>query len=314
MKKACLFLLLLSVICAPALADKGAKSEETTVMSFNIRYKNDHDGENTWDKRRYIVRMAIRNHAPDIFGLQECLWDEGVELNEAFFGYRLTGVGRDDGVRQGEMCLIFTRKDRYHVLDQGHFWLSETPEEPGSLGWDAACPRITTWIKVRDRWCNPDTFFVFNTHLDHVGTEARDKGTALLQTRMAEISAGKPVLLLGDFNTSGVPGEGPYDRLAVNGWEAGLPLRDTWFYASKEERQMGDGTFHGFTGQATRGRIDWILASKDFPVLAAGISRHQKNGRYPSDHFPVWATFLLERHPPLPGDLLDAYSGATPSY
>jgi endonuclease/exonuclease/phosphatase family metal-dependent hydrolase len=290
------------------------KPVDTTVMSFNIRYAGAADGENSWDNRRYLVRRAIRDHKPAIFGVQECLWEQGTELNEAFYGYRITGVGRDDGVRAGEMCLIFTRQDRYHVLDQGFFWLSEKPETPGSKGWDAACPRIVTWVKLRDRWCNPDTLFVVNTHFDHVGAQARIEGARLLQKRVADLAGGYPVILMGDFNDSADSDSPAFRLLAEEGYKAGLALRDTWFFAGKEERMKGEGTFHGFSGEASRGRIDWILTSGEFPGVGAGIERFHKNGRYPSDHFPVWATFRQERHPPMPGDEIDSSTGATPRY
>ncbi len=303
------------LICPGVFAGAPAKnSVDTTVLSFNIRYAGGNDGENSWQNRRYLVRRIIRDHNPAIFGVQECLWDQGVELNEAFYGYRISGVGRDDGVRAGEMCLIFTRYDRYHVLDEGHFWLSEDPETPGSKGWDAACPRIVSWVKLRDRWCNPDTLFVFNTHLDHVGEVARDQGSQLLQKRMAKIAGKHAVILLGDFNVPASTENRPYRLLAEEGYLADLPLCDTWVFASPEQRQQGEGTFHGFTGKAHRGRIDWILATGDFLGLAAGIDRWQKEGRFPSDHFPVWARFRLERHPLAPGDEIDASTGATPRY
>jgi endonuclease/exonuclease/phosphatase family metal-dependent hydrolase len=311
MRTKLLICFLLSVLAVSAFA---ADIVPTSVMSFNIRYAGAADGADSWEHRRYLVRVVIREHDPHILGVQECLWDQGVELDRAFGAYRLTGVGRDDGVRKGEMCLIFTRRDRYHVLDQGNFWLSETPETPGSKGWDAACPRIVTWAKLRDRWCNPDTLYVFNTHLDHMGVEARARGAELLQQRIAEISQGYPVILMGDFNASATGESPPYRLLAQEGWRVDVPLRDTFAAASSEERRRGDGTFHGFGGEPTRGRIDWILASQAFAASDAGISRYQMDGRYPSDHFPVWAVFQLERHPLLPGDEIDLVTGATPHY
>lgn len=306
--------LTLGVLFGPTSAGNEDWPVDTTVMSFNIRYAGAQDGDNSWNNRRYLVRRAIRDHKPSIFGLQECLWDQGVELSEAFYGYRITGVGRDDGVRAGEMCLIFTRQDRYHVLDHGNFWLSETPEVPGSMGWDAACPRIVTWVKMRDRWCNPDTVFVFNTHLDHIGEEARLEGAKLLQQKIVEIADGHATIVMGDFNNAAVSDSPAYRLLVDEGYMAGVALRDSWFFASQEQRLQPKSTFHGFTGQGTRGRIDWILTTGEFAGIDAGIERFNKDGRYPSDHFPVWATFRQERHPPLPGDEIDTSSGATPRY
>jgi len=286
----------LALIMFVALAAIAADdSVDTTVMSFNIRYAGANDGINSWPNRRDLVRDAIVSHRPAIFGVQECLWNQGVELGEAFAEYRMTGVGRDDGAKKGEMCAIFTSRERYQVLDQGTFWLSETPDVIGSKGWDAALPRIATWVKLQDRWCHPDTLFVFNTHFDHMGTIARENSAELLRERMAAMAAGQPVILMGDFNDSATSASPSYGILMAESGPAGLTLRDTWSLASRDQRMQGEGTYHGFSGEATRGRIDWILTTEGFQGVDAGIERLQDNGRYPSDHFPVWATFRLER-------------------
>jgi len=307
-------LLLVLLLAAAAAAPPAGGDVATTVMSFNIRYGTADDGPNAWEHRRYLVRLAIRERQPAIFGVQECLWEQGLELERAFSEYRITGVGRDDGQRAGEMCLIFTRRDRYRLLDQGNFWLSETPQAPGSIGWDAACPRLATWVKLYDRLCDPDTLFVFNTHLDHAGARAREQGALLLRRRMGEIAGGHAALLLGDFNAPADAGSPPYRILAQEGWRNGIALRDAWQAASAAERARPDGTFHGFSGTPSRGRIDWILAGASLPPADAGISRFQQGGRWPSDHFPVWAAFRQVRHPPRPGDAVDGATGASPRY
>ena len=291
-------ILALAVLVVFSASLAGPQSEEpvdTTVMSFNIRYAGANDGINSWPNRRDLVLQAIDNHRPAIFGVQECLWNQGVELREAFAEYRMTGAGRDDGAQKGEMCAIFTRKDRFRVLDQGIFWLSETPDAVGSRGWDAALPRIASWVKLQDRWCDPESFFVFNTHFDHMGSLAREKSAELLRERIATIARGLPVILMGDFNDPAIIESGSYRILTAEEKQVGLTLRDTWSLASRDQRMQGEGTFHGFSGEATRGRIDWILTTGDFQGIDAGIERLQDNGRYPSDHFPVWATFRLER-------------------
>jgi len=273
----------------------GDEPVDTTVMSFNIRYATARDGINAWSNRHDLVRQVIDNFRPAIFGVQECLWDQGVDLREAHAEYRFTGSGRDDGEKEGEMCAIFTLNDRYQVLDQGVFWLSETPDVVGSKGWDAALPRIATWVKLQDQLCDPDTLFVFNTHFDHMGSLAREKSAELLREHMATIAGEQPVILMGDFNDPAEKASPSYRVLVAEGGRANLTLRDTWFLASRDQRMQGEGTFHGFSGEATRGRIDWILATDDFLGIDAGIDRLENNGRYPSDHFPVWATFRLER-------------------
>jgi endonuclease/exonuclease/phosphatase family metal-dependent hydrolase len=306
--------LLLAAGLSSAAAPPAGDDVSTTVMTFNIRYGTADDGPNAWEHRRYLVRLAIRERQPAIFGVQECLWEQGVELERAFSEYRITGVGRDDGLRAGEMCLIFTRRDRYRLLGQGNFWLSDTPQSPGSVGWDAACPRVVTWVELYDRLCDPDTLFVFNTHLDHRGARAREEGALLLRRRMGEIAHGHAALLMGDFNAPADAASPPYRILAQEGWRDDIALHDAWYAASPAERSQPDGTFHGFTGTPVPGRIDWILAGPALPAADAGVSRFRQDGRLPSDHFPVWAVFRQTRHKPRPGDVVDAATGASPRY
>jgi len=267
------------------------ESVDTTVMSFNIRYGGADDGANSWSFRRDLVFQTIAMHTPAVLGVQECLWFQGEELRAALPDYRMTGTGRDDGRQAGEMCAIFTRNDRYQVLDQGTFWLSESPEVVGSKGWDAALPRIATWVRLHDRQCEPETLFVFNAHFDHIGKTARQKSGQLLQMRIGAIAGDHPVILMGDFNDPASQTSPSYRALVTEGSPAGPVLQDTWLLASREQRMKGEDTFHGFSGQGARGRIDWILVTDHFVGVDAGIDRTQDRGRYPSDHFPVWATF-----------------------
>jgi len=290
-----LVLVTLVTLFTTAAAPVAEEPVDTTVMSFNIRYGGANDGVNSWPHRRDLVIQTIENQGPAIFGVQECTWDQGVVLREAFADYRFTGSGRDDGEQGGEMCAIFTRNDRYQVLEHGTFWLSETPDVVGSRGWDAALPRIATWVQLQDRLCDPDTLFVFNTHFDHMGVLSREKSAELLREQIATIAQGQAVILMGDFNDPAVSASPSYGVLVATEEQAGLGLRDTWSLASRDQRMQGEATFHGFTGEATRGRIDWILVTDDFQGVDAGIDRMQDNGRYPSDHFPVWATFRLGR-------------------
>lgn len=275
-------LLILWIASTQAMPIAAADSTDTTVLSFNIRYGLADDGPDSWPHRRGLVCRTIDAHAPAVFGVQECLTGQAEVLHNAFPEYEFTGMGRDDGDQAGEMCALFTLRERYEVLDRGVFWLSETPEVVGSRSWDAALHRIATWVKLRDRRCRPEVLYVFNTHFDHVGEEARHRSAQLLATRIVDITRGAPVILMGDFNAD-AEGSPPHDALV------GPALRDSWTSATAAERERGTGTFHGFSGQTRRGRIDWILTSPDLPCRDAGIDRTAYAGRYPSDHFPVWA-------------------------
>src|SRR5690606_27741142 len=113
-------------------------------------------------------------HEADIFNVQEALPEQMDDLTAAFPGFDHVGVGRDDGIRSGEHMGIFYKKARFTKIQDGMFWLSPTPEKPG-MGWDAACNRTCTWIKLKDN-ITGKKFFILNTHLDHRGNTAREEG------------------------------------------------------------------------------------------------------------------------------------------
>jgi len=141
-------------------------------MSFNIRLNTAHDGPNAWPYRKDLAASMVLLHQPDIVGLQEALPDQVDDLAARLPDFAWLGVGRDDGARKGEFAAIFYRRARLTLLDQGTFWLSKTPDVPGSLGWDACCIRIVTWAKVMDV-ATDAVFFFYNTHFDQAGAVAR---------------------------------------------------------------------------------------------------------------------------------------------
>lgn len=263
------------------------------VMSFNIRYDNPGDGPNRWEERRDLVVDVIRHADPDLLGTQEVLAHQAEFLREQLPGYEYFGAGRDDGELKGEMSAIFYRADRFERLDGGHFWLSETPDVPGSKSWDAALPRMVTWLKLRDSRDGAELFFL-NTHFDHRGEQARALSAMLLRRRALEQSDGAPLIITGDFNASA---EGLISALLRVGETGGRPLLDT-YRAQEPEREPGEGTFNGFTGDTSSARIDWIVVSEEFDVREASIIRTTRDGRWPSDHFPVTAVVRMRS----PGD------------
>ena len=128
-----------------------ASDPNIRVMSFNIRYNNPDDGIHAWDNRKENVVKLIRHYNPDVLGLQEALSGQISYLNDQLPDYHWIGVGRDDGETAGEYSPVFCKKDRFELIKSDYFWLSDTPEQPGSMGWDAACPRIVTWLQLYDK-------------------------------------------------------------------------------------------------------------------------------------------------------------------
>lgn len=266
-------------------ADKGAP---VRVMSFNLRYATAPDGENHWDKRKDFLADTIKTFDPDLLGTQETLAIQRDFLAAKLSGYEAFAAGRDDGKEKGEMAALFFRTERYQKLDGGHFWLSASPDQPGSKGWDAALPRVATWVKLKDRLdAAAAPVFFLNTHFDHRGTEARLESARLIRKKVAEFGAGCRVIVTGDFNAG--EASKPYEALLGPLADKPSPLVDT-FRVQHPTRGTDEGTFSAFKATETRGdRIDWIACSRDWDVRLAAIDRTEKAGRTPSDHFPVTA-------------------------
>ncbi|RPI90453.1 MAG: endonuclease/exonuclease/phosphatase family protein, partial [Planctomycetaceae bacterium] len=290
------FLLTLAAACGAFFALSTAWAEDAPapvrVMSFNIRYGTANDGANHWDRRREFLKETITAFDPDLLGTQETLRFQRDWLADQLPGYGVLGVGRDDGREAGEMMALYYREARFEKLDGGHFWLSESPERPGSKSWDSALPRMVTWVKLRDRQApesSPIRFF--NTHFDHQGQVARRQSALLIRRRLEERARDCALIITGDFN-DGEGGE-PY-RSVFEPQDGRLaPVIDT-FRTHRPERSADEGTFSDFKASQTQGaRIDWIGASRDWHVLDAAIDHTSRDGRTPSDHFPV--TAVLER-------------------
>lgn len=256
------------------------------VMSFNIRTASADDGPDAWNLRRDLAIETIRGQKPDVIALQEVLLSQATELRAALPEYGFVGVGRDDGADRGEFVPIFYRQQRFTLLDSGHFWLSPTPEQPGSRGWDAALPRLATWVRLRFKNAPLAEVRIINVHLDHKGERARAESAKLLR-RYSEALGGRPLVVMGDFNCP--PGSEPYRILTEEGRNAAA-LTDAQGAAAAA---TAGGTFHAFTGQPQGGRIDWILVNRRFESTTVETDRHSRDGRYPSDHFPVSATLRL---------------------
>jgi len=275
--------------------EPAAAAEPLTVMSFNIRYGTAADGSNAWPNRRERVIRCIQNANPDLLGTQEMLAFQRDELADGLPGYTTVAAGRDDGREAGEMTGIFYRTARFEERDAGHFWLSPTPADIASKGWDAALPRIASWVRLRDRRQPEGRELLFlNTHFDHRGRVARRESARLIRRWLSEQAADCRVIVTGDFNAA--EGSEPYEALFGDTKSEGdarrLPLLDT-LRAVQPQRGPDEGTFTGFDASQTSGaRIDWIGCSADWQILSAAIDRTSEEGRTPSDHAAVQAVLI----------------------
>jgi endonuclease/exonuclease/phosphatase family metal-dependent hydrolase len=272
----------------PAFSFVETRTDEVRVMSFNIRYGTANDGDNHWDKRKDLLVETIKAFDPDLLGTQETLGFQRDFLATHLGQYDVLGVGRDDGAERGEMTALYYKRSRFEKLDGGHFWLSETPDQPGSKSWDTSLTRMVTWVKLRDKLhpkAKPLAFF--NTHFDHRGEVARLESARLLHRRVEEMSKTCSVIVTGDFNTD--EGSAPYKALFnVDGSKQPL-IRDV-YRVVHPVRETNEGTFSNFKSDTTTGpRIDWIGISKEWQAVKAAIDRTARNGHTPSDHFAMTA-------------------------
>jgi endonuclease/exonuclease/phosphatase family metal-dependent hydrolase len=294
----------------PMVQAKLCAAEPFQVLTYNIRYANPGDGQDKWDNRWKAVVKTIQQ--ADLAGLQEVLAIQQDRIEEHTPGWQWLAVGRDDGHRKGEMCSVGWRSEKFVAVEQGTFWLSPSPFRVGVSGWDAALPRIASWVRLVPRAAlrkeppriqtsgaepgqpssgagNPPsipTILLINTHFDHRGAEARRQSAAWIRKWISQHRGDSQVILVGDLNAP--IGSPPLNELLAAEAADSPPLRDARGLSPKAD--LGpDSTWNGFREIVLGQRIDHIL------VLGDGLSIEDyqtldprtAEGRFASDHLPA---------------------------
>ena len=257
-----------------------AAAADLKVMSFNVRTLAAQDGPNAWDKRRDLFAETIRKQHPDVIGTQELFKQQGDDTVQRLPEY--TWFGRDRfGAHAEEHMGIFYRKDRLKLVESGDFWLSDTPDKVGSITWGNVFPRMVNWA-LFERLDDHKRFYLLDTHFPYrdQDEDARTRGAKEMAAWIAKLPANVPVIVTGDFNTE--PSSEAHKVLTA-------ALKDAWETAPKREGPAK--TFHDFTGKPTV-QIDWILY-RGVKANSMETLTDSKDGRYPSDHFPVVADFTM---------------------
>ena len=253
-------------------------SEEIKVISYNVRYNNPNDGKDIWENRRSTIVNLIKNENPDFLGLQEVNHAQLLFLNSNLSNYSFVGVGRDDGKTKGEYSPIFYNNNLFDLIKSDTFWLSSTPDKI-SVGWDASMERICTYGLFKSK-ANDKVIWVFNTHFDHIGIEAREKSADLIISVINKLTEPEDyVVLTGDFNL--LDDSKPIMNLQSN-------FNDTNKNLEKTDKSYG--TFNNFKlNFVSKSRIDYVF-EKNFKLIN---SRHiivkTPEGRWASDHHPILA-------------------------
>lgn len=252
-------------------------SQSIKAMTYNIRYSIPSDSRDNWDSRKDKMAQLFNHYKPDVFGIQEGMIHQLEFLDNKLEDHKYLGAGREDGKQKGEFSAIFYNKKKLRLLNQNTFWLSESMET-GSKGWNAGYIRICTYALFEER-TSQKKFWVFNTHFDHIGAEARLNSGHLVLKEIKRINKDRyPLVLMGDLNDS--PGSEVIELLKSE-------LSD----ASESTIQPlygPQGTFSGFQPKKEiNRRIDYIFVS-DFKVLSySHIDDRLDFKTSISDHLPV---------------------------
>ena len=279
------FLIMALAAIALASCSGNKKTEVTNVRwcTFNIRCIAGIDNEQGvgWDSRKDRVCQWVKDKNIDVVGMQEVTHQQLMDVLERLPEFDYVGVGRTDGKEGGEYTPVLFRKDKYEALDRGNFWLSETPDSAGSKGWDAALPRVASWVKLKDL-ATGKVFMAVNTHFDHVGKVARIESAKLIMQKIQEIVGDKPAAVTGDFN---ITDTNPAYATMVG---SKFVMRDAYYMSPQHEGVRY--SFHAYSTipPSQAHKIDFIFVTSQIEVLRTGIPKDNPDAPL-SDHSPHWA-------------------------
>ncbi len=280
------YLLALAALLLPVLGMSKDKVEQPVKVrwcTFNIRCIAGVDEEIGcgWDVRKDNVAQFVLDNKVDVVGMQEVTIKQLKDLRERLVGYDYVGVGRTDGKEKGEFTPVFFREDKYEPLEKGNFWLSETPDVPGSKGWDAALERVASYVKLKDK-ATGKIFMAVNTHFDHVGVTARKESAKLIMKKIQEIVGDRPAVVTGDFNIT--DDDEAYTTMVTNEFKMNDAYHMTAYHSGAPY------TFHNFCriSPLKAPKIDFIFITPGIKVLQSHIERENPKHQI-SDHNPHWA-------------------------
>lgn len=254
-----------------------------SIISCNIRFDNPADGANAWPQRRHLLTETLLKHQPDIISTQEGRQQQLKDFEALLQDFELVDSHRS-WIKERMYPSIYVRKGRFEILRSEDLWLSETPEIAGSHSFNSAFPRLMTWVKLQPV-DSEKNLLVVNTHLDHLRGDTRAAQAKVLIQEVKRFWKGEcPIIFTGDFN------EGPdfeVRELFVKNFPG---IQDSWqLFNSHEET-----SHHAFKGEIQNGsRIDWILVDPSVEVESCTMDKFQREGLFPTDHFPIVAHVKL---------------------
>ncbi|KAK7426291.1 hypothetical protein QQZ08_007191 [Neonectria magnoliae] len=283
---------------AVSAATASFRTLDVRLMTYNIRLAVSvgGPGEELWSVRHPLMSAQLNYETAgrpgSLMCFQEATYPQVQDLDNSLGdAWTYVGVGRDDGAQGGEFSPIFYRPSVWKLEGNTTYWLSETPEKVGSVGWDAALPRIVTVARLRHASSGARIVYMC-THFDHVGQVARENSAKLLAKLADDWSTYKkktiPVFLGGDLNVT--PDNPAYVTLASE-------MHDTKDVVSAKHHFGNSKTYTAFTVDASDDtEIDHIFVNDpeglkwdSFAVLNTRFD----DGIFISDHRPVVVDFKM---------------------
>ncbi|MCR5484543.1 MAG: endonuclease/exonuclease/phosphatase family protein [Clostridiales bacterium] len=247
------------------------------VMSFNIRYGEFAGVE--MRKRISLVVAEILSADPDSFGVQEATPGWMAALKLLLPGYASEGRERE-GNGKGECTAVFYKRSKYKLIDSNTFWLSETPGAP-SVGWDADCKRVCTWVRLKNR-VSGETYVHINSHFDHIGDKACEESAKMVTKLIENCFPDERVVFTADLNST--RSSSAYRIMTETLSDTALTAEDSMTY----------GTFHnGDPIYRANYVIDFVLCSDKFTPVVYRTVTEGIAGRFVSDHFPIYADLIM---------------------
>ena len=231
------------------------------VMSLNAHATPATADREDWVLRQADVIDAVRSGKPDIAGLQDIGPEHVIGLLAALPDYAVVAAAGTNDAAVGDALPILYRRDRFTLIDSGQFWLSETPEEPGSVGWDAKQSRAAVWARLRWKDAPLTDVQILNVQFDEHGRTARVESAELIR-RVVESLGARPLVVMGEFQCPA--GSRPYQILTEDRRNLAA-LIDTHGRARSPAPR---GALQAWAGRSDA-RTQWILVNRRFQTIRA---------------------------------------------
>ena len=297
---------------APTLGTSRKGYTELKVMSYNIYWLAQNDTYPVANRQQKLINLLDQYYDAGIrvFGLQEVTgtWYSYITnfTNSMNPSLTYTGYGRYGGVYDGfywgtnstndSFNLIIYDTNKYTLVKEGHFWLSDTPDVKSAFYTVAFNYRVANWVILRDK-ATQEEFLFLNFHLEADenqtnqwgytvdGQAARLKQAQLVCEQAQKYAEGRPVVLVGDWNS--YAGTDGYSTIVDNGY---LDAR----VVGQDADQSGSYNAWTRTNASTFAKGDHIAVSPLCTVTVFDVLTDEDvdsvTGYHLSDHSPLIAT------------------------